>query len=88
MQRIDGVEHHAGGSGARQRGRDLAADVPGFPDPDDHHFASFAQGFDDGLDGDVEGLVELASDRPQGGGFDGEDLACALPVLHRERTLP
>jgi hypothetical protein len=39
VQRIQGIEHDRGGTGARERGSDLVPDVAGFPDPEHDDFS-------------------------------------------------
>ena len=61
MQRVERIEHDRGRTGAGEGRGDFAADVAGFPDPEDDHFAArFDRRFDQ-LDGAGEIFVRAVA---------------------------
>ena len=49
MHRVQGIEHHRGRAGARERGRDFRPDVTRLPDPENHHLSPGLDAFLDDL---------------------------------------
>ena len=82
MQRVHAVQHDGGGAGAGERGGDFRADVAGFADADDDNFPARLERGDDGLDGAVEGFVELRADGLERGKFDVEHFTGLGKVAH------
>jgi len=82
MEGIDTVEDHAGGTGAREGGRDLVADVSGLADAYDHDFAAFPQRFDDEFNRLAKGVVELLTHRFDRGQFNIKNFLCFCEMPH------
>jgi len=59
---FDGVHDGGGGAGAVEGGGDFVANVEVFADAGDDDFAVAFDGFEAGLNGVVEGVVELFDD--------------------------
>ena len=82
VERIDAVEDDRGGAGAGEGGGDFLADVAGLADADDDDFALGAEGAGDGVDGELEGVIQLGADRFEAGDLDIENFARAGEMIH------
>jgi hypothetical protein len=82
MEGIDTMENDRGGPGAGEGGGDFAADIAGFADSDDDDFAPGGEGANDGVNGLLEGFVELVANSFEAGDLDVEYFARAGEMIH------
>ena len=83
VQRVHAVEDHAGGTGARERGRNFLADVARFANADHDDFSAPPQRLHNHLHRGAEGAIQLRAHFFQRGDFDGENILRFGEIVHR-----
>ncbi len=82
VEGIDAVEDDGGGAGAGEGGGYFLADVAGLADADDDDFALGRERAGDGVDCELEGVVELSADCFEGSDLDIKNFARACEMIH------